>query len=934
MTKVTKMLTVVIMAITLFASSLSANAVPAYPGLISFMQPDGSTIRIYLKGDEKVKWAETEDGYSILFNAQGYYEYAVTDSKGDLTPSGIIAKNIESRPPANLSFLSTVTKHNRYSASQISMAKQIWDASNPEKNGAKAFPTTGTRKLLLILANFNNTTTTYTQAQFNNYMNQTNYNGTGSFKDYFLESSYGALTMNTTVTAWVTLPNTHNYYGPEANWGEFAYDAVVAANPTVDYSQFDNDGDGTVDGVAIIHQGPGQESTGSTNDVWSHSYNLTSAGYSVAQRTFDGVKVSSYTAQPEIMNGVMTTIGVMCHEFGHNLGAPDFYDTDYDDTGNGQYEGTGEWDMQAGGSWNNSGMTPPHPNAYTKCYIYNWATPTLLTTGATVTLRNSTKYKGSFYRFNTPTTNEFFLLENKQKVGFDYYVPGHGLLIYHVDGSYVTSHSSTNDINVSSHQGLFIIPANSTVANGIAVSASTTLNSTGATYPGTSSKTTFTDATTPNSKSWASANTAKPITTITEITSDTTIVLNFMGGYSCTTPTTQATAFTSSALANTTMTVSWTRGTGTSVMVVARASSAVNNDPFNGTTYTANAAFGSGTQIGTGNYVVYSGTGTSVNITGLNPGTAYHFAVYEYTLASTCYKIPGLTGNATTTGTAPCTVCIPSSTSDDATGITNVTFNTINSTSTGDNAYTDNTATTTTVTKGQAYPLSVKVNTAGNYLVNTKAWIDWNHDCTFDTSTEEYNLGAISNVTNGLTGSSPLSITIPTTALAGNTKMRVRTTYSDGTVVTTACNDQSYSEAEDYTLNVVAGGTCTPVAVTTQPATTQSACAPGGASFTVAATTGTAPITYQWQYYNGSTWNSVVNGTPAGATYTNGTAAAMTVAGITAAATYQYRCYLTNCSGANNATSNTASLVINATPTAPTVGTITQPTCATATVWY
>jgi hypothetical protein len=364
------------------------------------------------------------------------------------------------------------------------------------------------------------------------------------------------------------------------------------------------------------------------------------------------------------------------------------------------------------------------------------------------------------------------------------------------------------------------------------------------------------------------------------------------------------------------MTVGWTRGNGTSVMVVAKAASAVNNDPINGTAYTANAAFGSGTQIGTGNYVVYSGTGTSVNVTGLNQGTTYHFAVYEYTLASNCYKTPGLTGNATTTGTAPCTVCVPTSTTDDATGITNVTFNTINSTSTGDNAYTDNSATITTVNKGQAYPLSVKVNTAGNYTANTKAWIDWNHDCTFDASTEEYNLGAISNVTSGLTGSSPLSITIPTTALTGNTKMRIRATYYDGTILPTACNDQSYSEAEDYTLNVVAGTGCTPVAITTQPATTQSVCAPGSASFTVAATTGTAPITYQWQYYNGSTWNSVANGTPAGATYTNGTAATMTVSGIAAAATYQYRCYLTNCSGANNATSNTASLTIKALPTA------------------
>jgi len=120
----------------------------------------------------------------------------------------------------------------------------------------------------------------------------------------------------------------------------------------------------------------------------------------------------------------------------------------------------------------------------------------------------------------------------------------------------------------------------------------------------------------------------------------------------CTAPTTQASSFTSSAISNNSMTVGWTRGNGTGgVLVVARAGSAVNANPVSGTTYTANAAFGSGTQIGTGNYVVYKGTGTSVNVTGLAAGTTYHYAVFEYNTTGTCFKTPGLTGNATTTGT-------------------------------------------------------------------------------------------------------------------------------------------------------------------------------------------------------------------------------------------------------------------------------------------
>jgi hypothetical protein len=123
----------------------------------------------------------------------------------------------------------------------------------------------------------------------------------------------------------------------------------------------------------------------------------------------------------------------------------------------------------------------------------------------------------------------------------------------------------------------------------------------------------------------------------------------------CTPPTSQATAFTSSAITSTTLTAGWTRGNGTSVMVVARAGSAVNSDPVSGTTYTANAAFGSGTQIGTGNYVVYKGTGTSVNLSALTTATTYYYAIYEYNSAGYCYQTPALTGNATTTCTPPAT---------------------------------------------------------------------------------------------------------------------------------------------------------------------------------------------------------------------------------------------------------------------------------------
>jgi len=119
----------------------------------------------------------------------------------------------------------------------------------------------------------------------------------------------------------------------------------------------------------------------------------------------------------------------------------------------------------------------------------------------------------------------------------------------------------------------------------------------------------------------------------------------------CIPPTTQATAFTSSSITDNSMTLNWTRGSGNSVLVVALRGNAVPHIPSSETAYTANNAFGSGAITGIGNYVVYNGTGTSVNLSALSSGTTYHYAIYEYNTASNCYLMPALTGDATTTGT-------------------------------------------------------------------------------------------------------------------------------------------------------------------------------------------------------------------------------------------------------------------------------------------
>ncbi len=609
-----------------------AFAVIATPDSIRYTQPDGSCMMILLQGDEFIHWATTSDGYTIMTNAKGTYEYAVQDKSGRLVFSGIQASDPANRLKAENDWLIKTGKGQFFSEAQVNeMRNRLITGGTPDAPLMGGFPATGTRKLLMILANFSNTNIIYTPANFNNYMNQVGYNGTGSFRDYYIEVSYGQLVVNTTTTIWVNLPGIHDYYGPETKWGEFAYQAVVAAENQagVNFAEYDNNLDGTVDGVAIIHQGQGQEETGNSTDIWSHSWDLASAGYTFAQRTFDGVQVNSYTTMPEKNATGMGTIGVMCHEFCHNLGAPDFYDTDYA-TG-GLYTGTGKWDLMAGGSWNGvSGTKPAHPNAWIKAF-FNWTVPVTLNTIQNITLRNAQVYP-DVIRYNTQTPNEYFLCENRQQSGFDVGIPGHGLIVYHVDGNYISSHLGTNNINNGSHQGMYPVCANAT---GNPTASYGTINGTGCPFPGTGNKTSFTDATTPHAHSWATSNTNGPISNIFEYLPNQEISFCFI---SCNTPS-DPTGFTATPFSLNQVNLSWTL-TNSNPVLIAYSSTPAFGTPADGTNYPA------GSSIAGGGTILYNGPNTAFPHTGLSPSTNYYYKAWSI-LTGQAYS-SGVISRATT----------------------------------------------------------------------------------------------------------------------------------------------------------------------------------------------------------------------------------------------------------------------------------------------
>jgi len=105
-------------------------AVPAYPGTIKYTQPDGSEVTLQLKGDERVHWAETSDGYTLLSNGKNGWEYAIADQSGDLKTSGVLANEASKRTSAEIQLLQKVSKNIRFSQKQVNLLKSVWEAKH------------------------------------------------------------------------------------------------------------------------------------------------------------------------------------------------------------------------------------------------------------------------------------------------------------------------------------------------------------------------------------------------------------------------------------------------------------------------------------------------------------------------------------------------------------------------------------------------------------------------------------------------------------------------------------------------------------------------------------------------------------------------------------------------------------------------------------
>lgn len=305
----------------------------------------------------------------------------------------------------------------------------------------------GNFNVLAILVNF----TDNPSATVSTYYDSLLFSLSGNtVRDYYGDISYGQLDLVTvdlpSSNGWQSAPQTYAYYVNGENGMNYnsypnnaqklVEDLVALVDPSVDFSNYDNNNDGYVDAVIIIHAGPGYEVTGLYTDIWSHKWNT-----KTAQLTSDGVFVYEYTIQPEYINtpGDMT-IGVFCHELGHAFGLPDLYDIDDD------AYGIGKWGIMSYGSWGGGdGSLPTHPCAWSRIQM-GFASSTNIISNTNGQSFVDVKTSGDIYRLWTSgaASSEYFLVENRQKTGYDADLPGAGLLIWHIDDNKATSDNSDN----------------------------------------------------------------------------------------------------------------------------------------------------------------------------------------------------------------------------------------------------------------------------------------------------------------------------------------------------------------------------------------------------------------------------------------------------------------------------------------------------------
>lgn len=393
---------------------LSVWAVPAKRGVwCSLSLVDGTEVKAQLVGDEFLHYYVSEDGTKYVQDESTGLYRKMTDEVTAQRRAAVRRAQAQGR--------------------QKRMLRKA-QASNVFQ---------GTKKGLIILVQFTDSKfkSGHDLALYERIANDANYsdnNFRGSIKDYFKAQSHGLFELDFDVAGICQLQHTYAYYGKNSNdndvrAGQMVAEACLWAHEHgTDFSKYDWDGDGEVDQLFVLYAGHGEASYDKDPDtIWPHMHYLSASDYGKSL-SLDGVTVDTYACSCELNgDGNLDGIGTFCHEFSHCMGFPDLYDTGY-----AGWFGMGDFDLMCSGSYNGDSKCPAGYSAYEKAEC-GWLTLKDMTNieqeTSIVGVQPMSADGDAYIIKNKGHKDEYYILENRQKTGWDSYLPASGLMITHVD---------------------------------------------------------------------------------------------------------------------------------------------------------------------------------------------------------------------------------------------------------------------------------------------------------------------------------------------------------------------------------------------------------------------------------------------------------------------------------------------------------------------
>lgn len=415
-------------------------------------------------------------------------------------------------PLANFNQLKSVIEKD-YSKGYYAEKTALKELMMDKKGFNKTTLETDTVFALTLLGRYTDTQPIYSTQQFQTKL----FDGpspTGTLTQFYNEISYNQLHMTGSCLGWYPVPGNMESYlennGLSVNGGaRFVYELVQTADNSINYANYiqyyDAQNRPHIGFIAAVHTGSDAAAGG--HNIWSHRW--TFQVYSNSPYITNDVDPVSgqnviidgdYAIQPELtgssnLGGSLIDIGVFAHEFGHIFGLPDLYDTD------NSSQGLGEWCLMAGGAYGGSGNNaayPAHMSVWCKKRM-GWLTPVDVTSSLkNVSLINIENNPVAYriWKQGGAQSKEYFLVENRQSLGFDKDIHGSGLLIYHVDDNR-TSNTNENHYWVDLEQADGLRSLNLNAGRG----------DTGDPFPGSTNNTRFDLGSTPNSNAYTLGST-------------------------------------------------------------------------------------------------------------------------------------------------------------------------------------------------------------------------------------------------------------------------------------------------------------------------------------------------------------------------------------------------------------------------------------------